>query len=68
MGNQLKVFSWNVPDDKTDDGFHFFKFRGFWDSFFFFDCLDESIRNLNILGSMIQITSIPFNFVNGFIK
>jgi hypothetical protein len=25
MGNQLKVFSWDVPNDKTDDGLHFLK-------------------------------------------
>jgi hypothetical protein len=25
MGNQLKVFPWDVPNDKTDDGLHFLK-------------------------------------------
>lgn len=22
VGNQLEVLSWNIPNDKTDDGFH----------------------------------------------
>jgi hypothetical protein len=62
MGNQLKVFPWDVPDDKTDDGLHFLKISEAYTISLRGISFYESLRNLRILPRMTQ--SVSFGIFN----